>query len=167
MAPITFVAEAALEDVCAGEVDVDEADEDPEDATVKLAAEPERLWTESPVALVQLTLDGTVALLLKVRSAHCNSAPSVTVRRAERIGHTWNNSPSPPSKTNWTVTLAPSWTPEMPEARRSTGKQKAPSPVTWKKGTACVKLAKFVGLLAVDKITPTDFLLLVNIHNGA
>ena len=73
VAPMMFVAEAALEDVCAGAeavVEADEADEDPVDATVKLAWEPERLWTVSPVALVQLILDGTVALLLKVRSAH-------------------------------------------------------------------------------------------------
>lgn len=47
-------------------------------------------------------------------------------------------------------------TPLIPAAAKSTGKQYAPSPSTWKNGTACEKLAKFWGLSKVDSNTPTE-----------
>ena len=62
---------------------------------------------------------------------------------------------SPPSKTIWIVALMPSLKPLTPEVARLTGKQKRPSPVVWKKGTAWVKLLKLEGFWAVETITPT------------
>ena len=49
----------------------------------------------------------------------------------------------------------PSVKPLTPEVARLTGKQKRPSPVVWKKGTAWVKLLKLEGFWAVETITPT------------
>ena len=54
------------------------------------------------------------------------------------------------------VTFIPSVKPLMPEAAKSTGKQKRPAPVTWKNGTAVLKAWKFGGFCCVDSNTLTE-----------
>lgn len=125
------------------------------------------------VALEQLMPEGTPEMFAeRVKSAHwqwkissekkvCPS-PRLLFKFQERL--TWYSWPSPPSKTSWMVTFAPSWTPLMLAAARSIGIQNAPSPVVWKYCFAMrklplpsVKSVKVLGSWSVEMITPTTY----------